>query len=234
MADVLTVVGAVLQVVGLAFVFAELAIIRSLEFDVPTPWARFVAWIRRLLRRPQVVELGAAVSASAGLSVHAKVRPGPLADDATLEQKVAWIERYMMRLDEDIDSIPTLIENKAVETLQKAKDHSEGVRREINEREKQRRTAVRPSLRRQAAGAVCVLVGTIAATAGSLWPGDANADRTDTPAVAPVTVTTAAPPPVTITGPAKTQTPRTSTKTATSRQKKTGTTTTKTTPPRNP
>jgi hypothetical protein len=102
--------------------------------------------------------------------MHAKVRPALLDGEATLEEKVDWIERYMMRMDEDIDSMPTLINRKAAETLQNAKDHSDGVRRQIEEREQQRRAAVRPSLSRQAVGAVCVLCGTIAGTTGALWP----------------------------------------------------------------
>jgi hypothetical protein len=233
-ADALTVVGAILQVVGLAFVFGELAIIRSLEFGVPTPWARVAAWVRRLLKRPKVVEVGAAMAVGASLSLHAKVRPATLDSKATLAEKVDWIERYMMRMDEDIDSVPTLIDNKAVETLQKAKDHSEGVRQQIEEREEQRRAEVRPSLSRQAVGAACVLLGTIAGTTGALWPDDANVDHAKVPPAATVTVTTAAPPPITVTAPAKTKGSTMTTKTVTTPKKKTAMTRTQTTSPANP
>jgi hypothetical protein len=191
-ADTLTVVGAILQVVGLAFVFVELAVIRSLEFDVPTPWARLATWVRKLLKRPKTIEAEISVSAKPHLSLHGKVRPGPIAEDATLGEKVAWLESYVTRIDEDIDSVPALVENKAAETLQKARDHSEGVRREVRQLGDRRRAAVRPSIRRQAAGAVCVLVGTILGTMGAVWPDDAVGDHDRS---APITVTATAPAP---------------------------------------
>jgi hypothetical protein len=168
MSTALTIAGGVLQFVGLGFVFAELAVIRSQEFGVPTPWAWLASWVRRLLHRPQVVSVGAASAATSGGWARAKVRPGPLEPDAAPEARIAWLERYVVALDGDLDGVHQTIERKAAQVLEQAQRRDEKIRQEIDRRDAERREALRPSLVRQALGGLCVLAGTVLATIGGL------------------------------------------------------------------
>lgn len=168
MCTVLTVAGAAFEVVGLGLVFIELAVIRSHELGVPTPWAQLGAWARRLLRRPQIIEGGAAVEATAALSGRAKVRPGDLPADATDAARIARLERYIEHLDRDIDTLHKTIDRKADEVIAEAKSADDRLREEMERRDEQRRTALRPSLQRQAFGAACVLTGLVLGTIGQV------------------------------------------------------------------
>ena len=103
MAAALTITGAAFEVIGLGLVFVELAVIRSHEFGVATPWARAISWIRVKLGRPKVVQLRAAISAEFALKARGTVRPGPAAADATESERIQRLERYVERLDEDLD-----------------------------------------------------------------------------------------------------------------------------------
>jgi hypothetical protein len=166
MSNALIIMGAALEIIGLAFVFIELAVIRSQEFGVPTPWTRLRAWLRRLLRRPQVISVSAADSATLSGSVRAKARPGPASDNA--DERIARLERYVDYLDRDVDELHARIDRTAQEIAAAAKQGDEQLRREMDQRDEQRRAALRPSLRRQAAGAVCVFIGLVLGTIGNV------------------------------------------------------------------
>ena len=168
MATGLTITGAVLEGVGLAMVFVELAVLRSHEFGVPTPWARVVRWMRRLVGRPQVIELGAALSAESALSARAKVRPGAVDPDATERARIARLERYVDHLDLDVDELHRRIDTTADEIAQAAQHREQELRREMDRREDERRQALRPSLQRQGVGAGCVFVGLVLGTIGNV------------------------------------------------------------------
>jgi len=60
----LTVTGAFLELVGLAFVFVELAIIRSHEFGVDPPMTGLLRRLRRLYVGPKIVEGSATISST--------------------------------------------------------------------------------------------------------------------------------------------------------------------------
>jgi hypothetical protein len=143
-------------------------VIRSHEFGVPTPWTRLKGWVRRLLRRPQVIQLSGVASAEAVGSARAKLRPGPLDANATDSDRIARLERYVDHLDEDVDELHRTIDRKAQEVTKAAEEGDQELRREMDRRDAERRQALRPSLRRQGIGAVCVLVGLGLGTIGNL------------------------------------------------------------------
>jgi hypothetical protein len=165
----LTIAGGVLQAFGLGFVFIELAVIRSHEFSVPTPWARLAGWVRRAMRRSKIVHLSAlADSFSIASSVRMRVRPGPVDADATYADRIGRVERYVDCLDKDVDELHRTIEQEAENLSKAAQQRAEELRHEMEQREERRRHALRPSLQRQATGAVCVLVGLVLATVGGV------------------------------------------------------------------
>lgn len=179
MSAALTIVGGVLQAIGLAFVFAELVIIRSYELGIPTPWAKASEKIKRLLRRPTRREQGWGSSFGVSDSARAKVRPGDLAADASESERIARLERYVELLDRDLEQLHDTIDRKADQLAKAAKQGEQTLRDEIGRREKQRREAlVLPSLKRQAVGAAFVFVGLGLAT----WGGAISTrETTDTP-----------------------------------------------------
>jgi hypothetical protein len=164
----LTIVGGVLEVVGLGFVFVELAVIRSFEFGVPTPWAHLRAWIRNVLRRPQFVQVTGIDSRAAVGTPRLKVRPSPLDADATDAERIEWLERSVEALDKNVDALHTRIDKTAEEVTAAAKDREQELRSEFEHREEQRRQALRPSLRRQAFGGICVFAGIVLGTIGNV------------------------------------------------------------------
>jgi hypothetical protein len=165
----MTIAGGTLQIAGITVVFLELAIIRSHAFGVPTPWARFAGWIRRVLRRRRVIELSSiSLSAEVSTGAHLTVRPGLVASDATDAERIARLERYVACIDRDLDGLHHTIDRKAAQVFADAQRHDEKLRHEIEVREKQRRDALRPSLMRQAIGGVCVFVGLVLATLGAV------------------------------------------------------------------
>jgi hypothetical protein len=167
--SLLTVTGAVLEAIGLGVVFVELAVIRSHEFGVPTPWARLRSWVRRrLLRRSHVVATSASSFATLTSSARAKVRPADLGPDASEAERIDRLERYVEHLDRDTEALPQAIDRKADEVTAKAEAADDRLRQEIEQRDEERKTALRPSLRRQAIGAACVLVGLVVGTIGQV------------------------------------------------------------------
>jgi hypothetical protein len=77
----------------------------------------------------------------------------------TDEQRVERLEQYVERLDEDLKEAHQRISKKTAEVDAAAKAREQTIRDEMQERDEQRRDALKPSLRRQLAGAVCVLAG---------------------------------------------------------------------------
>jgi hypothetical protein len=159
----------VFEIVGLAVVFIELGVIRSHEFGVPTPWRRLVVRVRRLLRRPQVVHGVAGSELSLPWSVaRGKIRPADLGPDASEAERIERLERYGEQLDRDVDGLHQAIDRKGDEVAAKAEAADDRLRQEIERREQERKTAVRPSLRRQVIGAACVFVGLVLGTIGQI------------------------------------------------------------------
>ena len=168
MCAALTITGAAFEVVGLGLVFAELAVIRSHEFGTPPPWAPIVRRIRRLLRRPHVVDLRAAIEVSSAMEARGKVRPGDATPDATEAERIARLERYVECLDEDLDGIWQALGRRADKVIAEAARRDEQLRQEFEQREADRRAKLRPSMIRQAIGATCVLIGLVLGTVGNV------------------------------------------------------------------
>ena len=170
----LIIAGAVFEVIGLSLVFVELMVIRSNEFGVPTPWERLLEAVRRLLRGPRdhTVSAKAALAMSGSLRARAYKRPGSTKPGATVTQRLRRLERYVAYIDEDIEELHGVIDDRVSELETSAKEREDQLREELSgviaRREEQRRKALRPSLMRQGIGAVCVLIGLVLGTIGNL------------------------------------------------------------------
>jgi hypothetical protein len=164
----LVIAGAVCEFFGLMLVFIELAVIRSHEFGTPPPWAELVGWLRRVLKRPRIVELGVAIEVSSAMSVRGKVRPTPLSGGATAQERIAWLENYVGRLDEDVESVWREMREQESKLGAEAARRDAELRAEQEQREADRRDKLKPSLRRQFIGAVLVALGLILGTLGSV------------------------------------------------------------------
>jgi hypothetical protein len=157
-----------LEVIGLAFVFYELAVIRSHELGIAPPWAPLTARVRRLLKRPQIVQLDVARETSRAGYVRAYQRPADAPDDATDSERLERLERYVRVIDADLDNVWDSIGDQTDDAVREAERRDEELRAEIARREGEQRERLRPSLRRQAIGATCVLVGLVLGTIGNV------------------------------------------------------------------
>jgi hypothetical protein len=96
------------------------------------------------------------------------VRPGPLESGAPHVDRIARLERYVERVDEDVSGLWNEIGSRAEEAFANAKREDAELRKEMETRDAERRTALRSSMRRQAWGAVFVLLGLALGTLGNL------------------------------------------------------------------
>jgi hypothetical protein len=109
--QVLTTVGAVLEIAGLTFTGVALWD-RGERHGAPPgrvrrAYRRIDSRIRARLGRPRTQTLEvqpAGVVVTAG-QVRLRARPGELADDASVEDKVAWLVRYVEHLDRESQSM---------------------------------------------------------------------------------------------------------------------------------
>jgi hypothetical protein len=108
------------------------------------------------------------MAAASGMSARAKVRPGELAADAGDASRIARLERFVEHLDRDVDELHRIVDQKSSEAVAEAKRADDQLRQEIEQRDKERRTALRPSLQRQAIGAASVFVGIVLGMIGDL------------------------------------------------------------------
>jgi hypothetical protein len=100
-----------------------------------------------------------------------KVRPGDLNADATQADRIARLERYVEALDRDVYDVHRAIEKKAEDVTAAAIEREQQLHAEIERRDEDRRQKLRPSLRRQAFGGVCVGLGLVLGTWGGLCDG---------------------------------------------------------------
>jgi predicted RNase H-like nuclease (RuvC/YqgF family) len=115
-----------------------------------------------------VIEVSGTLSAEVALSARAKARPGPPDATASNTDRIARLERYVDNLDQDLDQLRDTIDRKAAEVTEAAREREQELRREMDRRDDERRQALRPSLRRQAIGAVCVFVGVLLGALGDV------------------------------------------------------------------
>lgn len=183
----LTIAGGVSQLVGLCLVFAELAAIRAHEWGIVPPWTRLFSWLRsrpkwlRLRLRwlgsklgrnkpvdVHVAAMSAAAVASGGTAATVTVGLMPLASDATDAQRFAWLEHNVRVLLEQVSVLRRVIGEERDVTNTQLEGIAAGLRAEAETREQQRRARLRWSVRRQALGTVCVVVGVVLTTVGAV------------------------------------------------------------------
>ena len=161
----LVVIGSLLQIVGVAVVFVELAVIRSNEFGEPTPWSKLKTRWRRLRRRPQV---GAADELGTTDHATAVMTPAAPSSDATDAERLAYVERYVEILRNDVNALYGEIGRQAEALIVEVRKREEAVRAEMDRRDQDRRDKLRPAMVRQALGGACLIIGLILATIGSV------------------------------------------------------------------
>lgn len=167
--------GAVLQGAGLALLLADVAASRAREFGKPAPWTlagfaldRVALQLRkRLLHRDARVQLESSAQLRVGGSVTARgtVRPGP-GPDLDPADRLANVERYLMRLHDDINWLSGRIGD-----VQRAADAhvtaaEERIRGDLDAADAARKAALHWSHVRQVASAVFITLGLALGTWG--------------------------------------------------------------------
>jgi len=168
-AVILTIVGASLEVVGLSFVFIELAFIRSHEFGTAPPMANFARRVRQLFSRAKHAEGSAVISplkievAAEGVAHHG--RPTP---DATDRERIEWIENYLTVFDSERVRIRRELREAQEATIAEAGRLDQEMKDTAARVEADRKAKLRPSIQRQTIGAVLVLAGLAIGTVGNV------------------------------------------------------------------
>jgi hypothetical protein len=184
----LTIAGGALQLMGLFLVFAELSAIRAHEWGIVPPWTRFWRWLhlraQRAAGRVRSSWLGRKLglySASAHITPYAssatlsfgsgtltlKKRPAQLPDDASDADRIVWLERYVRDQDEDLARFADRVAQEREIAVQQARQEDAAFRQEIEAQQEERRRQLQWSVRRQAVGTACVVVGLIMTTVGA-------------------------------------------------------------------
>ncbi|MDW5593018.1 hypothetical protein VSS74_01625 [Conexibacter stalactiti] len=165
-ATILTIAGASFELVGLGFVFIELATIRSRELHQPLPWARsLTSGGDPDAADPSSKEHGMGrVSGDSALPTVPRVRSAAEfmafgADPVTASEMVAEDLRRAAAADAT---------ERAREVDVRAAERADQLAAEIARREAEHRAMLRTLLTRQATGAVLVLGGLILGTVGNL------------------------------------------------------------------
>jgi hypothetical protein len=152
-------------------VFVEVGSIRAHEWHMLPWWTRLVRWLRaKLLRRPPhtlYIDRSEGVLTFDG-SLRTKLRPSPLATDATRPGRLAWLEKYVDALDDDVTRVSETINGERAAAIAKAAKGDQRLRQETAVREERRRSALKWSLRRQALGAGFIAVGLVVGTVGAV------------------------------------------------------------------
>lgn len=168
-ATILTITGAVLEVSGLGFVFAELAFIRSHEFGTLPPWERARHRLQRLFRRPTMAESIVPGGATAsGAPIRGVARPLNLSREATDRERIERLESYVEHIDKDLSGLWNTMREYRDAAIEEAKRRDATMQQEIEQREEDRKAKLKPSLTRQKYGAVLVFAGLAIGTVGSM------------------------------------------------------------------
>jgi hypothetical protein len=95
-------------------------------------------------------------------------RPAPLSDDATQAEAIDWLKPYVGAIDNDLSRILNEIRQGTAAAIAAAAEQDEQIRKQLEDEKEQRRIELRWSVRRQAIGTFCVVVGLGLTTWGSL------------------------------------------------------------------
>lgn len=157
----LTVLGGALEAVGFACIVAELARIQWREFGTPESLLRFRAWWRRsllkLLRRPPSVASGAAAvsgGGAAGATGFKWMHMGPQEKD-----RLAALEHNVKVLDERLRDKTAELDQGIRKVAKDLESTRSAIDRRAQEREEERRSSLRGSMRLQVAATFFFIVG---------------------------------------------------------------------------
>lgn len=170
MADALTILGGIIEAIGLVLVLVELAVVRSNELGHPLPWRQVLPWLRRTFWIPDRHNAvgRSTLTAIGSIRTRGRVRPGPL-PSGTPNERIARLESYVEQIDRELNAVHDALERTADEVLAAAKEHADKIQLDAAARDQDRLDALVPSLRRQACGAALVLLGLGLQTVGGVW-----------------------------------------------------------------
>ena len=94
--------------------------------------------------------------------------PAAPSSDATDAERLAYVERYVEILRNDVNALYGEIGRQAEAPIVEVRKREEAVRAEMDRRDQDRRDKLRPEMDRQALGAACLIIGLILATIGSV------------------------------------------------------------------
>lgn len=160
MSTALTIAGGALELVGLVFVFAELAVLSS--------QSREASIFLDLLNRPRDSLIVASDTLGTSDSTRRLFRAGPAEPGPPQIDRIVRLEHNVERLDRDIESLGKQLADQRDAAIAESKRQAEKVRDEIEVRELERRIALRRSVVRQRLGGACVLLGLILGTLGNV------------------------------------------------------------------
>ena len=161
----LTIVGGVLEGIGFGFIAWELARIQRQEFGAPQFVVRIKGWVRRLLRRPRVVELSAAMGGGVGsMRANLRVRQVP---GETLEERVTALESNFEHLEGEFGERSRAFDQRFESVEQAQRDMRADLDQRRREQEEQRRESLRTSVTLQTWGTLLFVVGVVFNVLGS-------------------------------------------------------------------
>lgn len=156
MSSTLIIVGAVLQGIGLLWVFFAILSVRSAN------------WIAAGVQYAPSVEKALSGFLTFSGELRTKTRRTSLGDDATQAERIDWLERSLNCMDDDVDQLWDVLDQRSRAAVAKARELDDAVREEIAAAEKRWRAEKRTSLIRTAIAAVFIASGLILGTVGSV------------------------------------------------------------------
>ena len=161
----LTAVGGVLEVAGFGLVAWELTRIQRQEFGTPQFILRVRGWLRRLLRRPRVVELSAAMGGGVGsMRANLRVRQVP---GETLEERVTALESNFEHLEGELSERSRAFDQRFESVEKTQREMRADIEQQQREQEEHRRESLRSSVALQAWGTVLFVIGVVLNVLGS-------------------------------------------------------------------
>lgn len=156
MSSTLIIVGAVLQGIGLLWVFIVILSVRSAN------------WIAAGVRYAPLVEKALSGSLTFSGELRTKKRRTPLGDGVTPAERIDWLECSLRYMDDDVDQLWDLLDQQSRAAVAKARELDDAVREEIPAAKKRWRAEKRTSLIQTAIAAVFIASGLILGTIGSV------------------------------------------------------------------
>lgn len=161
----LTILGGVFEGLGFGLIAWELTRIQRQEFGTPQFILRVTGWVRRLIGRPKVVKLSAAMGGGGGaMKARLRVRRPP---GETVEERVTALEENLGHLEGELDERTREFEQRFGSVEQTQRDMRADIEQQQHEQEKRRRESLRSSVTLQAWGTLLFVVGVFLNVLGS-------------------------------------------------------------------